>query len=197
MPKVRATSLVVLADAKAYLDVTNTSKDDEIIAIADAASEFLERHTGFLFVTRTVVETRDGNGTHTMNLREWPTTAITTLTIRRAPGETPETILAADMDVDFRMGRIRLAAAAFTRGFQNVVITHVAGFDDRDGTAIPADIERTCKDLIKMKWDELRSGAIAANSISIGQGSFVIKPDWPKDIRDTLTAWRKPVCAYA
>ena len=191
----RATTLISLARAHDWLDIPDatTGHDDRMAWIADAASELIELKTGVLFVTRTLTEVRDGDGTIRLALEQYPVKTLSTVTIKDTQDGSAKTIDAADRDVNLDTGIIRLrptaAVTVFTKLFQNVTVGYDAGYGAQDSTDLPGDIVLACLDIFKLVWDEYKSGAIAASSINLGPGSLVIKPEWPMHIRDTLRQW--------
>lgn len=191
----RATTLVTFVRAKDYLGTELNVRDEDVVTMADAASEFIENHTGRKFVTRQVVETHDGDGGQDLRLEWFPTTAVASITIARTFGGTPEAVSSSDYAVDLAEGRIRLNGDVLTRGFQNVVVTHSPGFGDQDAATLPEDIVLACLDLVKMRWDERRAHATAASTIAIGNTQYVLRADWPRHILDALEQWRVPVLA--
>ena len=74
---VRATTLFGLTVFKSWLPVTVSTRDAELTLIADWATEFIERFTRRVFVTRTITaELYDGTGTHRLRLRSIPVSEI-------------------------------------------------------------------------------------------------------------------------
>ena len=191
----RSTTLVTFVRAKDYLGTEVNARDEDIVTMADAASEFIENHTGRRFVTRQLVETFDGNGRQDLQLEAFPTTGVGQVSIARTFGGTPEVLASSTYAVDLVLGRVHLDGDVFTRGFQNVAITHSPGFGDQDAPTLPEDIVHACLELVKMRWDERRAHATAASTIAIGNTQYVLKSEWPRHILDTLEQWRVPVLA--
>jgi hypothetical protein len=175
----------VLADAPA--DARDAAR---VAMIADAVSERVENETSRSFVTRTLTETRNGNGKRAMRLRMFPVIAMTSLSVTDTPGGTPHAlVLNTDYDLDARKGEVRLRAGVFTRGFQNVSAGYSAGFGAQDSATLPADIYQAALDYVKFTYQRLSSDAVVASSINIGPSSVMVLPGIPKDIQRVIDQW--------
>jgi hypothetical protein len=192
MPDTRATSLCGLAAMKTWLQVTDTSDDARLITIGDAVSERIETYTNRFFATRTFTEVYDGDGSRLLLLREYPVASIASLTVKETPTSTPLALVnGTDYDVEARTGRVVLRSRAFSRGFQNVAATYDSGYGAKDAATLPADIYQAALDYIKLVWNELTSNAIAATQISAGNETFILKPQMPWGIKQTLDSWTR------
>lgn len=190
----RATTLFSQSVVKAHLEVSVSTHDAILDRIADAVSELVEQETNTLYVQRARSEVHDGDGTSRLHLEYFPIgSTLTSLTITRSPGDTPESIAATEYTLDTKRGIVGLHTDAFTKGFQNVAVTYTPGYGSQDGSDLPAEIVGVALDILKLVWSEWTSGAMAASSINVGPGSLVIKPDWPKHIRAVLDSHRRPL----
>src|SRR4051812_19515123 len=77
-------ALLTLAEAKAQLDITTDTEDDELQAYIDALTAPIERHVGPV-ENRTVTEIAQGRGT-ALALSQAPVVSLTSLTPRLAGG---------------------------------------------------------------------------------------------------------------
>lgn len=187
---IRLWSLGVIKD---WYGTSQSGKDTQIEQIADGVAALLERETRRIYVQRTIIEVRDGDGTARLWLRQFPVVSIASITVLRNPTDsTPETILTADYRFSADMGRIEAHGDWFTKGMANVTVTYDARYATQDGAAFTSvpDAEQTWHaayllgfELIKIIAQETFSGASAASSIQIGPASFIVKPDWPKHIK--------------
>ena len=181
-----ATTLWALATARTYVGATGNSKDTLITQIADGVTALIESKRRRTYVTRTLAEDRDGDGSNLIYLHELPVVTLTSVTIKRTPDGTPETIASTDYDVDKPRGRLRLRSTIFTRGFANVSIGYDAGYGVQDAVTLPRDVYQAGLDIVKAIFDEVTTGAVAATSINVGPATFTVKPSWPKHVRAML-----------
>lgn len=191
MSATRVTTLFSLAAVKAYLAITSDEKDAVLVQLADAVSERIESSTGRVFVSRSLTDVLNGDGTQRIALRYMPVQSITSLTIKDSPDSTPVAYTnGTDFDVDNTTGLIRFRNGCVPRGFQNVTVTYVAGWAEQGGAALPADVYQAGLDYVKVEWNQFDANAIAATSVSLGPSNFLLKPGLPYSIKAVLDDWR-------
>lgn len=197
-PATRSTTLFSISAVLTYLQsatmvgggVVDTRDSPRIVQIADAVSARIESQTKRVFVTRAFTETRNGTGTRSLRLHQFPVTALTSLAVTDVPGGTTTTLaLGTDFDLNPVMGELRLRQGVFTRGFQNIAIAYSAGFDAQDGPLIPPDLYQAGLDYVKYILDRVASGAVLASSIRVGPSDVVVLPGIPKDIQAVIDSW--------
>lgn len=187
-----ATTLWALGTVKSYLTVTDSTEDALIEQIADGATDLIEQETERQYVTRTLTEERDGNGVKDVGLHQWPIISVTSVKIKRTITDTsPELIASTDYTVHKPTGRIRLHNTIFTVGFANCEFVYSAGLGAQDAAALPRSIYHAGLEIVKLIYDEKKTGAIAAGSIGLGPNTFMIRPEWPKQIRMVLQHSRR------
>ena len=194
MASTKATTLWAIATVRTWMGITDgdVSQDDVLAQLADEASELIERHTKRKFVTRTITEIRDGDGGKYLYLHEYPVVTFTSLTVLRSPTDaTPETVATTSYVVAKDRGVVYLHSDSLTVGTGNVTATFTCGYGAQDNTALPQDIVGVGKEIVKLLHVEKTTGAVAASSISVGNQTFVLRPDWPKHIKQTLDGWRR------
>lgn len=192
MPATKATTLVTLAQAKAWLQVSDASDDARIVQITDAVSERVESLTDRQFVTRTRDEFQNGDGTRKLFLRRYPVVVMTSLTVKDTPTSTPTALVeGTDYDLDRRSGLIVLRSRTFTRGFQNVEVNYSTGYGAQGDVALPQDVVQATLDYIKVVYTETTTNGVSATSISVGPNSFVLKPGLPWGIKNALGEWAR------
>ncbi len=180
----RAAMLPVLADAEpAY-----------IVELVSTASELIIRYCRRDFV-RTAYndEVYDGNGSRVLTLRQFPVLELTEVKIVEHDGAE----IACDGDnyrVDRDVGEIRPRPDCdcdycyFPRGFRNVLVTYIAGFDP-----VPADIQEACAQTAAWLFS---TGSAAANvdAWKLGDASVSYRGDGaqplPTAIRQMLGPYR-------
>lgn len=175
-------------------DAGDTSQDAVLERIADAVSEFIERYTRRKFVTRAVTEYHDGDGSRKLFLKFYPVTTFTSLKIRRSPTDTNlETVSTNDYRCDNDRGIVHVHSDVLTYGVNNVEAVYSVGYGAQDANTLPSDVVLAGLDLIKVIYNEKAHGAQNVQSFSLGNSNFLLKPNWPQHIKDTLDAWRRPM----
>jgi len=154
---------------KAWLKVPDgdTSQDTVLERIGNAASEYCEERSGWLFKKRTHTLTRDGDDRPVLLRLHRPIISVTSLTIDGVA------LAASEYVADGTHGKITLKTRVFPRGVGNVVVVYEAGYDDAD---LPGQVVAAALDLAKAHYEEWMNGAISLSSISIGTANAIIKP---------------------
>ena len=191
----RLTSLCSLAAARAYVGVTDegdTAHDSLLTQIADGVSESFEQATGRRFVTRTLTEYHDGHGDAVLFLHYFPVISVTSIKVRRSPSDAAfETVDSASYRIALDRGAITFHDDHLDVGRSNVEVIYSTGYGAQDAATLPGDVYLAALDMVKALYTEAASGAQAASAVNIGNHSFIIKPDWPKHVKQVLTAWRR------
>lgn len=186
----KSTTLFSLDSVKTWLGVSTPDKDAILVQMADAVSEFVEIRTGRFFVTRSITEVQDGNGTTLQYLRRYPVVTVTSLTIQRDPFLAVETIANTSWRFAPERGALYLINDVFSKGFQNIAISYQVGYGAQDALTLPQDLVEAAKEIVKLVWMEYGGNAIANATMVFGGTSITVRPDWPKQIKDTLANWR-------
>jgi hypothetical protein len=132
-----AENLTSLANAKAWLGLTTDATDPMIIRlIAGSSRAILGKINRPSVISRTYTEKYSGTGNQRFMLRNWPVTAVQSLSIDGVAAvacTTPP--LGAGFQFDAwdgycpgGMSMIGINSSFFTRGFQNVLVTYTAGY---------------------------------------------------------------------
>jgi uncharacterized phiE125 gp8 family phage protein len=122
---VHASTIVELAEMRAFLNITDstmTDKDTLIESLLDAYNDMIEDYLGVPCINSTyTAEKYDGDGTDTLFLKRYPIVSVTSLTLDAA------VMAAADYLIYADKGFIRYDNGIFTKDYQNISITYVAG----------------------------------------------------------------------
>lgn len=191
----KATTLWALATVRSWLGAgSDTADDTDIQRIADGVSEFIERYTRRKFVTQTVTEIQDSEARQNQIFLNWyPIDSVTSITVRWSPTDsTPETLSADTYRAFLKQGRVWVHSFRMPKTIGGITVVYVAGYAAQDNVALPQDIVAIGLELCKLIYTEHKNGAIGAQSLALGGQTFVIKPEWPKQIKDTLEQWRRP-----
>src|SRR5438105_8207585 len=104
-----------------------TTDDDGLFSdMVRAVSDRIERECGRTFGTLTYTETRDGTGTNSLTLSQYPVQSVASVTLlypRGTDGSPAQTtLLVAGTDYTFTRNAIKLYSRTFARGTANVQV---------------------------------------------------------------------------
>jgi hypothetical protein len=189
----RPTTLVSYDVGKLWVTESVTAADAQteprIVTALDSASEAVESLTGRIFVTRSVTEVFDGDGTGLLLLEHAPVVNVTSIEIRNGDDWTA---VESAFDVKSHVGAVKLRTGVFPRGFANVRIVYHAGYGEQGANTLPADIVGACLNLAKFIWQTNRRGGPDLSSVSGGGMSIVIRQLLPPDVKSVLDRWSRP-----
>lgn len=178
--------LLSLDDAKAFLNISSADTDDELRAVLEAVSDTCERFTKKTWRRTTHVETYTISGdVDDLQLRHIPVVSITSVV------ESGTTLSAADYTLDGRLGLLHkgsyLADLDWLEGFQNVVVTYVAG---PPNGIVPANILQGCRLLLQHMWRTQHGGRSAPRQVG-ADGDYDPALGWyiPNNV---MQAWGQP-----
>lgn len=182
-------ALITLAELKAYLAVdqgdefiTETTNDDELEQIIDAACSWANRYTGVKLLARENTEYYDGDGCMDLYLNNFPiisTAAEIELWIdsERAYGD-DDKVDTDDIMVYSTLGKIALEDAYFYKGRQTIKIVYTAGFGAAaDPTDVPQDIKYAIKLICAGMWKVKVSKTMGMASQTLEGTSFTAKDE--------------------
>lgn len=169
-------SLVSLNDYKEFARISQSdvNEDEKLQRIADETEaevkEFLNRD----LETAAYTEKYDGTGTDKLVLKQYPITSITSVKVYDGldslnaevwdtwvQGTDYERFVYSDEDTTLFVG-----GTTFPEGTQNIEVVYVAGYG---ATAIPKDIERACKQLFTLNWNEQEGRrTIGLSAVGVG-----------------------------
>jgi hypothetical protein len=145
-----AALLVSVDEAVAHLRaagvLTSDADREQLQWLCLVASDAVERDLGRVITRRTVTETYDG-GRWKINLRSTPVISITTVT------ESGTALAAGDYVVNTSTGQLArgstLSPSWFASGWQNIVVTYVAGYADP-----PKIVRKVALNGVQRMWQE-------------------------------------------
>lgn len=183
--------LTTLDSVKAWIPITSTDADDLLTALISRVSTFIQSWLNRTLAAQTYTEVRNGQAMHFMLLNNYPIISVASLSVdgiaippRGALG--PGTYSNPGGYV-FDAGTLYLSGYSFCRGYQNVSVTYVAGFD-----TTPPDIEQATN-MIVADWYKNQRGArlgIAAEAIEGQSISYVQRP-MPTAAQSILQQYKK------
>ncbi|TCW35302.1 putative phiE125 gp8 family phage protein [Laceyella sacchari] len=176
-------ALTTLANAKEYLQITDTSQDARLEILINGTTIAIENYIKRKVKERTFTdEAYDGNGTDLLFLKNKPVSSIASV---KYVGNGITDILEMDNYRVDAHGRL-YNASGWVRGFQNYLVTYTAGY-----STIPDDIQLAC-----LKWVEyLYKTDIASYSSAFDQaGNSTQSPHWiPTVIKELLSPYKRVV----
>ena len=180
--------LVKLERVKTYLDLANTDTASDVLLqdLIARVGAWVERYCDRSFAKATYTEQRDGDGTDTLIVRQWPLLSVASLydDPLRVFGAATQ-IASSDFAVYPNQGLIRLDGLVFSVGIQNVKVTYEAGYVD-----IPQDLQQALIELITDRFRNkenqgIRSLAIGSYRVDYGDEEL------PGEIRGVLEGYRR------
>jgi hypothetical protein len=163
--------LTTLANFKANQGITGTVDDAELSRLITAASAFVRSYCGRDFSSQSYSQVWSGKGAVQMPFRQYPVTAVASLTIDGvtvppSDGVTPGYVF----DDHFLM----LMGYRFTRGFNNVQVSYTAGFDP-----IPYDLEQVVIELVGLRRSQAQTKGKSSQGMANETTTFIVKDMLP------------------
>lgn len=169
-------ALVTVAEYKAYAGITGSGDDTVLGILIDSASRALRRYCGrdetTGFAAGTYTEKYDGNGSDTLQLREWPLASVTSVAEVDDAGVS-STLVATEYRANLRTGELKMLGAVAGRvlagddglmtgggwgvsplwcdGFQNYTVVYVTS------AAVPDDLKFAVYRLVDVMFAERRT----------------------------------------
>jgi hypothetical protein len=140
-------SAVPLPDAKAFLNITDTTHDAEVQDMVDRAESHLAKHIGPLSLVTVPDEVHTGPGP--LLLKRRPVVSVTSAT--------SDGVTVTDTDLDTDTG---VLYGTFTNAFRKVKVTYTAG-----RAALDADLEAAVLEFVRHLWQTQLGNAPSAMSL--------------------------------
>lgn len=161
---------------KAYLriGIAQTDDDGELRALADAANAAVAKALQRNVMTASYAETRDGTGTPTLMLLNFPVSAVASVQfVGPAPGgiALPQTLIAGQ-DYTFTKFALKMYYGRWPKGIQNILVNYTAGYQ-----SMPADLTHAATKVAALRYRELqrigqKSKIIANENITFDLSEF-------------------------
>jgi uncharacterized phiE125 gp8 family phage protein len=164
-------ALAQLADLKILFSKTDAADDPLLVRLLSAASEFVQRQTGRTFALVTYTEPHDWNGEHLLVPKNYPVTAVASVsidgqTIDKATDETTPGWI-QDGNV-IRLRNVPLRDWLSVRRVANCTISYTAGY-----ASIPQDIQQAVLELAALKFRERAHIGQASQTLQGSSVSFL------------------------
>lgn len=193
-------ALTTVAVAKSHLGImpADTSQDDTLTRMINAASQKIEQYCDRKFKKRQYTDFYDGRGNDRLLLRNWPCDKPTELWDDAGNEFTSSTNLidAADYTVeqssDGGVGVILVNGIRFSRGNQNVKVVYQAGY-----ASVPYDIEEACLFMVEYLYTMKQDRRVGVSSKGKNGESTQFRDDMPTFILDILDRYKRVEFALA
>lgn len=136
-------SVVTLASAKTFLNITTTTHDAELQAMLDRAESVLAKRVGPLAPVTVTDEVHTGPGP--IVLRRFPVISVTSAA--------SDGVAVTDLDADTASG---VVYGTFSRALRKVKVTYTAG-----RATLPLDLEAAVLELTRHLWESQRGNSLA------------------------------------
>jgi len=170
------------------LPLSSTGKDQMILLLIEAMSEWIGQYLDYEIADHTVDPTDDvysGSGAQTLVLRRHPVVAVESVTVCGTEIPEAEEVTDAGWVRDGDTLHLR-GFYHFTRGVQNVTVTTRWGF-----STIPRMLKAACVKLVRYKLDDLTEHPNETYRME-NQSQYRWLPDaMPADVREMLDGARR------
>jgi len=180
-----AGDLTTLDNVHGWLGLDSSQTEDDVLLtrLISAASGFMQTCCNRQFALQSYAETRDGNGTVRLFLKQYPIAAVASLVI------SGQTIAAGDPvsapGYYFDSYSLMLNGFAFRRGMANVAINYTAGF-----AAIPLDLEQACIELVGVKYKR-KDHIDRVSDVLANQTTSYSQRDMPAEVATVLQTYKR------
>jgi uncharacterized phiE125 gp8 family phage protein len=170
-------ALTTLAEAKAYLRITETSEDSLIESLINAVSDQIENYCRRKLKEQTYTdEEYDGTNSASLLLSQFPVSSITSVKIDDVLIDSSEYKLRKSTGILIRKN------STWPKDIMNIKVTYVSGYNP-----VPSDLELACKHMVMFYYKT----DISNFSKTFGEG-FMIRPEaFPPQVRMLLDGYRK------
>lgn len=175
-----------VSDAKRFIDIrAKTTTDDALIqSLVTAASTAFRTLLSRDILSASYSERRDGTGTGTLVLKNFPVTAVQSVTVGPVLAPLPLTL---SVDYIWTPTSIKSLWGAFPRGVGNIVVDYTAGY-----TTVPYDIAEKCAKTVALRYKQLERLGQTSKSIGGETVQFDVS-SMPKDVVELLQNYQRRV----
>lgn len=181
------TQYTTLADVRAWLtgiQPSQTTDDVLLTSLIARASAFIDSYIGRGIISADYTETLNGNDSDSMFVKNFPITAVSSVTVdlyTYSPSNTP-----LGFGYTFDSNRVYLRGGRFCRGSQNVVISYTGGY-----AQVPADIQQAAIELVVFKYKSRNHVGMASHSQDRVVVDHFIQSEVPPEVQCILDRYRR------
>jgi uncharacterized phiE125 gp8 family phage protein len=175
-----AIDLTTLANVKAWLGLSNNNTDDGLLdrLITSASNLIIELLDRGLKTQTYTNEVHHGSGTTGLCLRQYPVSAVASVSI-------DEIVYTTGFTFDDRI--VYLSDKVFTSGKANIKVTYTAGY-----ASVPFGIEQACVELVGVIYREKERIGHISKQLGGETVTFNVA-DLPSRIKTSLHQWMNVV----
>lgn len=175
--------LTTAADVSTFLGQASNIDAALLGTLVTNASAFVLNYVNRNLLTASYTETRNGHGGSRLALREYPVTAVSSVTvdgvaIPAAPDAVSNGYVFDDLVLYLR-------GYCFTRGVQNVVIGYTAGY-----ASVPADVAQACIEIVAAKYKRRTKLHLSSEAMD-GQTTAFNQSDVPPSAKAVLNNYMR------
>jgi hypothetical protein len=185
--------LTTRANVKTALMITATDDDGRIDALLAQVTDFFHVYARRNFLSATLTQFYNGNGSRVLNLRRYPVSAVTSvhenLDEPRVYGASDLLVANTDYDFNSANGILYRFGGTWPSGWKTVKVVYTGGY-----ATIPGDLERAAIEVIaaKMEKGRTRSYHVTAESHQDGSVSGIVANDLTPSARRVLERYSLP-----
>lgn len=180
--------LTNLADFKAWANVKSTADDALISSLITSQSAYFVNaiNRPFAFAPTSFANERyDGNGRDTLQFKNYPVTAVSSVTVNGVSiPASPDGIRAGYV---FDDTRLILIGYCFGRGRLNVALSYTAGY-----TTVPAEVAQAVKELCALRYIERGWTGFVSKSIQ-GETTMFTQKEMQNDVATVVAQYKRRV----
>lgn len=177
--------LTTLANTKSWLSVSSATDDALLSRLISAASDYIQTWLNRDIAMATYTSARDGNSGRRLMTKNYPVLSVTSVIIDQQI--IPASVNGGAGYVFDSTSIMLIGGYQFTRGFQNVSVTYVAGY-----ATTPNEIEQATIELVAMRYKERDRIGQVSKSIG-GETVTFSQKDFSDSIETTLTNYKKVI----
>ena len=172
------------ADVQAFMGISAGQDVALIQSLVANASVFVLNYTNRIFLQQTYAETRNGHGGSSLPLREYPITAVASMSIDGVAVQPATSATGAGYVFDSSLVYLR-CGQVFTRGAQNVSISYTAGY-----ATVPLDMVQATIEIVASKYKR-RQDLHVSSKILDGQTIAFVVADLTPTAKLALQAYQR------
>lgn len=179
-------SFVTLNEVKLWLsiDSANTNNDTLLTSLISSASSWVENWVNRTLSSATYSERYNGTGNYSMMVKNYPITAISSMTVNGVAVSASDGISVGYL---FDNNTIIMIGNKISKGIQNVTVSYTAGY-----TTIPQDIKQVVIELVGYKFKEMTRIGLESKTISGEVTTFSLK-DLKEHNKNLLNNYNKVI----
>lgn len=183
-------ALITLEDAKMYLRIgsSDSTYNDIITILINSVSQAIEKFIGRNIIERQYEEVYSGTGVVSINLRQYPVSAISGVWMDATSKFETDSLLDPDTYYCNReSGILYRVGGVFDKGANNIKVEYTAGYE-----TVPADLRLITMVLVRIYFERWQKGSEDVNSL-VWQSqnlNYLTDERFPLIIREVFNKYR-------